>query len=37
MKAYGIKTGLIRPNDTFAELSKIDSWTLWNGEDELAE
>jgi hypothetical protein len=36
-KAYGIDPRLIRPTDTFAELSKADSWVLGNGEDELAE
>ncbi len=36
-KAYGIDPKLIRPNDTFLELSKMDSWVLGKGEDNLAE
>jgi hypothetical protein len=30
-KAYGINPRLIRPTDTFAELSKADSWVLGKG------
>jgi len=36
-KAYRVDPGLIRPTDTFSELSKVDSWSLGKGEDELAE
>jgi hypothetical protein len=36
-KAYGIDPRLIHPNDTFAELSKADSWVLGKGEDDLTE
>jgi hypothetical protein len=35
-KAYRIDPRLIRPTDTFAELSNADSWSLGKGEDELA-
>jgi hypothetical protein len=36
-KAYGIDPRLIRPTDTFDELSKADSWVLGKGEDDLTE
>jgi hypothetical protein len=36
-KLYGIDPRLIRPSDTFAELSRADSWVLGKGEDELTE
>lgn len=36
-KAYGVDPRLIRPADTFSELSKADSWILGKGEDDLTE
>src|SRR5579885_1734256 len=36
-RAYGIDPRLIQPADTFAELSKADSWDLGKGEDALTE
>lgn len=36
-RAYGIDPRLIQPADTFAELSKADSWVLGKGEDALTE
>ena len=35
-KAYGIDPRLLRPTDTFADLSKADSWVLGKGEEDLA-
>lgn len=34
-RAYSIDPRLIRPTDTFSELSKADSWVLGKGEDDL--
>ena len=36
-KAYDVDPRLIRPADTFDELSKADSWVLGKGEDALTE
>lgn len=36
-KAYRVDPRLIRPTDTFSELSKADSWVLGKGEDDLTE
>lgn len=33
--AYSIDPQLIRPGDTIKQLSKLDSWNLGEGEDEL--
>lgn len=33
--AYGVDPRLIRVTDTFAELSKADSWVLGKGEDQI--
>jgi hypothetical protein len=35
-KAYGVDPRLIRPTDTFADLSKADSWALGKADDHLA-
>ena len=36
-KSYDLNPQIIRPTDTFHELSKADSWLLGKGEDDLSE
>jgi len=36
-RAYSIDSALLRPEDTFMALGKIDSWMLGEGESRIAE